>query len=108
VKNRIESFLSTVVQQKIYKSEPALLYHLESIFQGVDLAHKRVLEIGGGAGVYSFYAAIQGAKEVVCLEPEAAGSAASISKTFKFFALLRVKNSICHEMEWKKHQSPEV
>ena len=47
---------------------------MESLFRGIDFAGKRVLDIGGGDGVYSFYAAAMGAREVICLEPEAAGS----------------------------------
>ena len=47
---------------------------MESLFRGIDFTGKRVLDIGGGDGVYSFYAAAMGARDVVCLEPEAAGS----------------------------------
>jgi 2-polyprenyl-3-methyl-5-hydroxy-6-metoxy-1,4-benzoquinol methylase len=47
---------------------------MDSLFRGIDFQGKRVLDIGGGEGVYSFYAAAMGASEVVCLEPEAAGS----------------------------------
>src|SRR5690349_16745503 len=47
---------------------------MDSLFRGIDFEGKRVLDIGGGEGVYSFYAAAMGATEVVCLEPEAAGS----------------------------------
>ena len=47
---------------------------MQSLFRGIDFAGKRVLDIGGGDGVYSFYAAAMGAREVICLEPEAAGS----------------------------------
>ena len=47
---------------------------MDSLFRGIDFEGKRVLDIGGGEGVYSFYAAAMGAAEVVCLEPEGAGS----------------------------------
>jgi SAM-dependent methyltransferase len=47
---------------------------LGDMFDGVDLSGKRVMDIGGGSGLYSYYAACMGAKEVVCLEPGAAGS----------------------------------
>ncbi len=85
MKNGMDSFYATVVRKGIYTSESALEYHLNFIFQGVDFTGKRMLEIGGGAGVYSFYAASRGAKEVVCLEPEGAGSSASISELFDNF-----------------------
>jgi SAM-dependent methyltransferase len=47
---------------------------MDSLFRGIDFSGRRVLDVGGGDGVYSFYAAAMGAREVVCLEPEAAGS----------------------------------
>jgi 2-polyprenyl-3-methyl-5-hydroxy-6-metoxy-1,4-benzoquinol methylase len=50
---------------------------MDNLFRDIDFDGKRVLDIGGGDGVYSFYAAAMGAAEVVCLEPEAAGSTAA-------------------------------
>lgn len=44
------------------------------IFDQTDLAGARVLDIGGGTGHASYFAAAAGAREVICLEPEAAGS----------------------------------
>ena len=43
------------------------------MFDGVNIAGKRVLDIGGGIGMQSCYAAVLGAREVVCLEPEIDG-----------------------------------
>jgi SAM-dependent methyltransferase len=47
---------------------------MESMFEGVSFWDQRVLDIGGGSGWASLYAAASGAREVVCLEPSAAGS----------------------------------
>lgn len=47
------------------------------------LTGARVLDIGGGNGAYSFYAAAAGAKEVVCLEPVAAGAPDGITTGFQ-------------------------
>jgi len=44
------------------------------LFDRVDLNGKSVLDIGGGIGRASYYAAARGAGRVVCLEPEADGS----------------------------------
>lgn len=52
---------------------------LRDLFRGIDLRGARVLDVGGGEGLCSFYAALCGAREVVCLEPEAAGSSARIT-----------------------------
>jgi cyclopropane fatty-acyl-phospholipid synthase-like methyltransferase len=44
------------------------------LFKGIDLAGKRVLEIGSGGGLRSVFMALQGAASVVSLEPGLAGS----------------------------------
>lgn len=49
-------------------------FYFRYIFEGVDFEHKTMLDIGGGIGRASLYAACKGAEKVVCLEPEVAGS----------------------------------
>lgn len=44
---------------------------------------KNLLDIGGGGGLMSLFAAAMGAAHVVCLEPEAAGSTANIQSRFE-------------------------
>ena len=56
---------------------------MASLFRGIDFEGRRMLDIGGGDGVYSFYAAAMGACEVVCLEPEAEGSIGGERSTFE-------------------------
>jgi SAM-dependent methyltransferase len=48
--------------------------YFDNLFGGIDFRGKRVLDIGGGDGMYSFYAALRGASEVICLEPAADGA----------------------------------
>ena len=58
-------------------TEPApdpLLHQCRVTFDGVNLSGKALLEIGAGDGVMSAYAVVHGARRVVALEPEAAGS----------------------------------
>lgn len=53
------------------------LYHsITTVFRGVPLRGANVLDVGGGAGFHSLYAAVNGATKVVCLEPGAEGSRA--------------------------------
>jgi len=42
-----------------------------------------MVDIGGGRGIYCFYAASQGAIKAVCLEPEASGATSGISSGFE-------------------------
>jgi SAM-dependent methyltransferase len=51
-----------------------LAFSMEALIGQVPLHGARVLDVGGGAGFASLYAALAGAREVVCLEPSAAGS----------------------------------
>lgn len=49
-------------------------FYFDHLFQDVSFVGKSVLDIGGGAGIYSLYGAYMGAKSVVILEPELEGS----------------------------------
>jgi SAM-dependent methyltransferase len=59
-----------------------LQYYLSFLLDGIDLRGKRVLDVGAGDGMYSFYAASVGAANVVALEPEGAGSASNVREAF--------------------------
>jgi len=51
-----------------------LKWYLDFIFKKINFYNKKVLDIGGGFGLYSFYFACLGAAEVVTLEPNLQGS----------------------------------
>lgn len=70
----LRALAAAVERAKLYSTGARLLFHMEEVFAGVSLHGKRVLDIGGGSGLCSFYAAACGARAVTCLEPEAAGS----------------------------------
>lgn len=78
----IDTFFSTLVEHRVVSSKGNARFHLEDLFDGIDLENKRLLDIGGGRGVYSFYAACVGAT-VVCLEPEADGSSTGAGEVFE-------------------------
>jgi cyclopropane fatty-acyl-phospholipid synthase-like methyltransferase len=81
--NRIsDQFLITAVQAGLYGNEGNLRYHFATVFEGIALQGARFLDIGGGSGLHSLYAAACGACEAVCLEPEAAGSTAHVNQHF--------------------------
>lgn len=71
----INKYMSVVTRKGILSSSKEnLRFYLNYLFQDVSFIGKSMLDIGGGSGLYSFYGAIMGAKEVVCLEPELEGS----------------------------------
>lgn len=48
--------------------------YLDKLFHGVSLSGRTVLDVGGGNGMASFFAASRGASRVTCLEPLIDGS----------------------------------
>lgn len=77
------SFIAAVRHHSTYSRLRNLGVYLRSVFADVELPGRSMLEVGGGAGVMSLYAAARGAGPVVCLEPEAAGSESGISEVFE-------------------------
>lgn len=53
------------------------------IFDGIDFENKCVIDIGGGDGILSFYSGMNGAKEVVCLEPCGDGGDSRTAERFE-------------------------
>jgi SAM-dependent methyltransferase len=50
------------------------LHEAAHLFEGVDISGRSVLEIGSGKGLMTMYAALQGASQVISMEPEMVGS----------------------------------
>jgi hypothetical protein len=75
-------------------SRKSLQWECGFLFGDVDVSGYGFLDIGGGIGLGSFYAACAGATEVVCLEPEAEGSTHGVRKEFASIAeALGVENA---------------
>jgi hypothetical protein len=76
------SYEELVVQAGLFRGRAALRFYLRELFAGVPLRGARVLDVGGGSGVFSFWAGLQGAAEVVCLDPEGAGGGADLTRLY--------------------------
>lgn len=78
----LDQFFTVVAKARVYSRFRNLRYYLAQVFCDVDFAGKSMLDIGGGAGIMSLYAACRGAKPVVCLEPSQAGSSSGSAQVF--------------------------
>jgi len=102
----IDLYLQTMIDEGLYSNKAQLAFQVKTLFQGIDFYNKRVLDIGGGFGLYSYYAACRGAQRVVCLEPEAEGSIAKVIDTFHRLKRLLPFNAV--ELEPKTLQAFEA
>jgi 2-polyprenyl-3-methyl-5-hydroxy-6-metoxy-1,4-benzoquinol methylase len=91
------TFYELAIDQGMYSTKPKLKFRLNYFFNQVSLSNKKVLDVGGGAGLLTFYAAVKGAKKVVCLEPECDGSHnGMIDKFNKFKSALQFPLPVEH------------
>jgi SAM-dependent methyltransferase len=81
----LDRYIGAAVSQKLYSNPTNLRRHLEYVFCEVDLRDKDVLDVGGGAGLLSMYAAVCGARSAVCVEPEGAGASRGLRSKFERF-----------------------
>jgi SAM-dependent methyltransferase len=71
-----------MVEERLFPRERNLIFHQRWLFEGVDFENRTMLDIGAGAGLNGFYAACRGAREVICIEPEADGSTPGAQERF--------------------------
>ncbi|WP_337875542.1 class I SAM-dependent methyltransferase [Elioraea sp.] len=74
-------YISCVLACGQYSTAFNLRQYVSFMFKGVDLEGKRVLDVGGGTGLLTLYAAVRGA-EAICLEPEADGATSGAALHF--------------------------
>jgi SAM-dependent methyltransferase len=71
-----------MVEERLFPRERNLIFHQRWLFAGVDFENRTLLDIGAGTGLNGFYAACRGAREVICIDPEADGSTAGAQERF--------------------------
>lgn len=70
----MKQFEEIVAETKKYRNKKGIIFKLESLFKGIEIKDKKILDIGGGDGLMSFWMSHKGA-DVYCLEPDSNGSA---------------------------------
>lgn len=65
------------------RREARLRHQMGFLYNGIDFTNQRVLDIGGGAGQHTFFAAASGAATVLTIEPEADGGHDAMHATFE-------------------------
>ena len=66
-----------------YRNSKRYRFRGEFLFQGIPVAHARLLEIGCGAGAWAIWAALNRAQKVLGIEPEVEGSSAHSLERFR-------------------------
>lgn len=94
----LAKYLDVAVKEGLYSSKQYLQFYLDFVFQDIpSFVGKAMLDVGGGSGLFSFYVACKGARQVICLEPELEGSRKGVSDKFrKVLASLSLKNVSFH------------
>ncbi len=82
MESNLDLFYDVMLKENIHYNKDILMFVLDNLFQEFDFKDKNVLDIGGGSGLYSLYAAFKGAKKVVCIEPESEGSRSGVQEKF--------------------------
>jgi len=74
-KRLLSKFFEIAVREGLCSSAMKLKAYLNYLFQDISsFRDKKMLDVGCGSGLYSFYAACRGAKYCICLEPLLGGS----------------------------------
>lgn len=77
-----EGYFRLVGQALGDRRQGRLRHQMAFQYPAIDFKGRSVLDVGGGDGIHSFYAAARGASKVVNLEPESDGSTAGVTNQF--------------------------
>jgi len=91
----VDQYFDIVCQEGLYSSPGNLRHYIHYLFQDTSFVGKTMLDIGGGAGLFSFYAGCCGASHAICLEPEAEGSSSGMVGQFQRLSTRMALNQVC-------------
>ncbi|MEZ4399335.1 MAG: class I SAM-dependent methyltransferase [Kofleriaceae bacterium] len=83
---RDEQLRQTLAERGLWATRAAFDRYHAALFRGLSFAGRTVLDVGGGIGTCSFLAALGGAREVVCLDPEFEGATRGTGDKFRAIA----------------------
>ena len=78
---QLSAYFDTITKYGMYSTVRNLKSYLEYFFGQYDLFEKNVLDVGGGSGLLTFYAAYSGST-VTCVEPQGDGSSDGMNERF--------------------------
>jgi len=87
LKNKEKDFRIAGKELGFWKYGYALNARCNMLFGNINFKQKAMLEIGGGKGIFSIWASIHGAKDVINLEPLSDGAFDSADVFSKFYRL---------------------
>ncbi len=80
----LEEYFDLIERENLFASGAnGLASYLDYLFARISFEGKTMLDVGGGFGLFAFFAALKGAREVVVLEPMQLGSNARIKDRFE-------------------------
>ena len=82
IKSERNRYFNRVAALGHFSTSKRLSFKMSNIFSGINFNDRRVLDVGAGIGLASFYAAASGSKEVVSLEPQYDGGHNSMNTNF--------------------------
>ncbi len=103
------AYLEHIVKLGLAHSVKRLEFHLNFLFKEINFKDKNVLDIGGGVGLHSIYAACMGARKVICLEPELEGSSGGLNEKFSSInSELDLKNAYFIQETFQEYEPSDI
>lgn len=92
-----EKYYNLLIENKVTSNRKRIERKFKKVFKNISFENKTFLDIGSGNGIYSLFAFVEGAKEIISLEPLLDGSTnKSLEKFYKLKKELKAENVIIY------------